>query len=129
MADAYIADTHGLLWFLAGSSRLSPAARTIFRAARAGEVTIYVPVIVVAEIIWVVQSGNVSTDLARLLATIRTHYQVIPLTLEDVSHLSDLPRSLEMHDRMIVWETLKRQATLVTRDETIRAVNVVPTVW
>lgn len=129
MVDVYVTDTHALLWFLAGSPRLSPAARDVFRAERAGRTTIYIPVIAVAELIWVVQAGHIKTDLFQILSTIREHYPVVALTMDDVSHLPDLSDQLEMHDRMIVWETLKRGATLITRDEVIRATNLVPTLW
>jgi hypothetical protein len=40
-----------------------------------------------------------------------------------------LPGNLEMHDQMVVRETMKHNATLITRDETIRAANVVKTLW
>jgi PIN domain nuclease of toxin-antitoxin system len=129
MADVYVTDTHGLLWFLAGSTRLSEKARQVFREAQAGQATIYVPVITVAEMIWVVKAGRLQTDLNKLLATVRAHYTVIPLAIDDVIQLPMLPDNLEMHDQMIVWETMKHNATLITRDETIRAANVVKTLW
>jgi PIN domain nuclease of toxin-antitoxin system len=59
----FVPDTHALLWFLAGSSRLSPAANEIFRQEKAKEVTMYVPAIVVAETIWVVRAGRIQVDL------------------------------------------------------------------
>jgi PIN domain nuclease of toxin-antitoxin system len=129
MADVYVTDTHGLLWFLAGSTRLSEKARQVFREAQAGQATIYVPVITVAEMIWVVKAGRLQTDLNKLLATVRAHYTVIPLAIDDVIQLPMLPDNLEMHDQMIVWETMKHNATLITCDETIRAANVVKTLW
>ena len=129
MDQIYAADTHGLLWFLAGSSRLSDAAREIFRANRDGKAIIYVPVIAVAEVLWVIRANRVQVDVSEILATIQSNYPVVPLTLEDVTHLPELPDELEMHDRMIVWEAMKRKATLITCDEVIQAAKVVPTIW
>jgi PIN domain nuclease of toxin-antitoxin system len=125
----YVPDTHALLWFLAGSSRLGSEASHIFRQERLKEVTIYVPAIVVAEIIWVVKAGRIQVDLQELLTTIRTHYTVTPFALDDVLNLTALPELLTIHDAMIVWEAKKRDATLITKDEVIVKAQVVPTMW
>ncbi|MCP4418630.1 MAG: type II toxin-antitoxin system VapC family toxin [Chloroflexi bacterium] len=127
--SVYVPDTHALLWFLAGSSRLGEQARAVFKQERAKEATMYVPAIVVAEIIWVVNAGRIRINLQQLLATIRTHYTVTPFSLDDILQLATLPKTLTIHDAMIVWEAKKRDATLITRDETIIAANVVPILW
>lgn len=89
----------------------------------------YVPAIVVAEIIWVVSAGRIQVNLQKLLATIRAHYTVTPFTLDDAIQLATFPNTLTIHDAMIVWEAKKRNATLITRDETITNAQVVPTFW
>ena len=35
----HLADTHALLWYLAGSSRLSGAAKQVFEQAKTGQAT------------------------------------------------------------------------------------------
>lgn len=129
MDNIYVADTHALLWFLAGSQRLSEPAREIFRAGQAGNALVYVPVIAVAEIVWVIRANRIRADVKQVLDTIHSNYEVVPLVFDDITHLTELPDQLEMHDRLIVWETMKRQATLITRDEVICAAKVVPTIW
>lgn len=47
----YVADTHSLVWYLGSPDRLGPLARRAFAEANAGRARIYVPVIVLAEII------------------------------------------------------------------------------
>jgi len=89
----------------------------------------YVPAIVVAEIIWVVKAGRIQVDLQQLLTTIRTYYTVTPFALDDVLQLASFPDTLTIHDAMIVWEAKKRDATLITRDKIIIGANVVPTIW
>jgi PIN domain nuclease of toxin-antitoxin system len=125
----FVPDTHALLWFLAGSSRLSPAANEIFRQEKAKEVTMYVPAIVVAETIWVVRAGRIQVDLQQHLATIHAQYIVSPFTLDDAIQLATLPDTLTIHDAMIVWEAKKRNTTLITRDEIITNAQIVPTLW
>jgi predicted nucleic acid-binding protein len=54
----YIADTHALLWHLYGPQRLGKAARQVFSEADAGQACVYVPAVVVAEGLMVIQKGR-----------------------------------------------------------------------
>lgn len=66
----YVADTHALLWYLADSPRLSSAAKQTFNQAEAGQATVVVPAIVLAELIWTILKGRISVDLRQVLATV-----------------------------------------------------------
>jgi PIN domain nuclease of toxin-antitoxin system len=125
----YIADTHALLWYLADSPRLSAAAKKAFDEAKTGRVTVVVPAIVLAELIWTILKGRINVDLKRVLATVQKHYTITPLEPADVLKLPDLSPIPEMHDRMIVAEALRRGASLITRDEVIIKSGLVPVIW
>lgn len=125
----YVADTHALLWYLADSPHLSAAAKRVFEEAKTGEAAVIVPAIVLAELIWIVQKGRISVDLKRVLATVQKHYTITPLEPVDVLAIPDLFVIPEMHDRMIVAETQRRRASLITRDEDIARSGLVPIVW
>jgi len=129
MTPTYVADTHALLWYLADSPRLGSDARSVFKQAQSGQAKVIVPAIVLAEAIWVVQKGRVGTDVQRVITTIREHYRITPLEPSDVLRLPDLMGVPEMHDRLIVAETLRRSASLITRDEQIISSGIVPVVW
>jgi len=125
----HLADTHALLWYLAGSSRLSGAAKQVFEQAKTGQATVIVPAIVLAELIWIVLKGRISVDLQRVLATVQKHYVTTPLELSDVLSLPALSSIPEMHDRLIVAEALRRHATLITKDENIAKSGLISVIW
>jgi PIN domain nuclease of toxin-antitoxin system len=97
----------------------------------AGQATIILPVIVLAEIIFAVERGRVRADVRKIIRRIRSlrYFRVVPLRLTTILRLQTLTEIPEMHDRIIVAETLLRKGTLITRDATITTSGVVPTVW
>jgi len=133
MADrpVYVTDTHSLLWYLHNPKRLGPAAATAFGQVAANEADLIVPVIVIAEIIYVLQAGKVTVDFESVLARLQAspNVAIAPLTLEHALALRTLTAVPEMHDRMVVAEAHLRNAALITRDQTITASSLVPVVW
>jgi len=125
----YIADTHALLWYLADSPRLSPAAKRVFDQAKAEQATVIIPAIVLAELIWTILKGHLAVDLRQVLATVQKHYTTTPLEPSDVLKLPALPSIPEMHDRLIVAEALRRHASLITKDEVITKSGLVSVIW
>ena len=133
MADrpVYVTDTHSLLWYLHNPKRLGPAAATAFGQVAANEADLIVPVIVIAEIIYVLQAGKVTVDFESVLTRLQAspNVAIAPLTLEHALALRTLTAVPEMHDRMVVAEAHLRNAALITRDQTITASSLVPVVW
>ena len=133
MADrpVYVTDTHSLLWYLHNPKHLSPAAATAFGQVAANEADLIVPVIVIAEIIYVLQAGKVTVDFESVLTRLQAspNVAIAPLTLEHALALRTLTAVPEMHDRMVVAEAHLRNAALITRDQTITASSLVPVVW
>lgn len=64
-----------------------------------------------------------------MLATVQKHYTVSPLEPVDVLKIPNLASIPEMHDRLIVAETLRRGATLITKDKHIITSGVVTVIW
>ena len=133
MADrpVYVTDTHSLLWYLHNPKRLGPAAAMAFGQVAANEADLIVPVIVIAEIIYVLQAGKVTVDFESVLTRLQAspNVAIAPLTLEHALALRTLTAVPEMHDRMVVAEAHLRNAALITRDQTITASSLVPVVW
>ncbi|MEQ8536934.1 MAG: PIN domain-containing protein [Coleofasciculus sp. D1-CHI-01] len=61
--DTYVVDTHVLVWFLTEDKRLSPMADQILTQAEAGEVQIFVPTLVLAEITHIAQKNRVAVTI------------------------------------------------------------------
>jgi len=133
MADrpTYVTDTHSLLWYLQNPKRLGPEATRAFEQVAANEADLIVPVIVVAEIIYVLQTGRVSANFEDILARLQAspNVEIPALTLERALDLRTLIAVPEMHDRLIVAEAHARNATLITQDQAITASGLVQTVW
>ena len=127
----YVTDTHSLLWYLHNPKRLGTAAATAFEQVASDEADLIVPVIVIAEIVYILQAGKVDADFDEILADLQNNLNIaiVPLTLERVLDLRELTGVPEMHDRMIAAEAQAFNAILITRDEKIQESEVVPTVW
>ena len=127
----YVADTHSLIWHFARPHQLGPHARAAFAEVDSGAARLYIPVIVLAELIFVVEAGRVSIDIETTLTQLAAipNVEIVPLSSARVLELTGLSAIPEMHDRMIVAEALALGASLVTRDQIITASGLVPVVW
>lgn len=140
----YTTDTHALLWHLqSGGSRragrrtgrLSPRVRRIFAAADAGEDVILIPSIVLVELVFLSERGAIPTVLVdRLLSDLGAapeNYRVVPLDLDVVNHLREIPAASvpEMPDRVIAATARATQTRLISRDERLASAAGVAVVW
>ncbi len=131
----YITDAHALLWHLYWPQRLGSAAQRVFSDADAGQVCIYVPAVVVAEVIMVVQRGRLpGASLDHLLLHLRAmaasdNYPLSPLLPETVIASHQYTTIPDIFDRLIVTEAISRGVPLVTRDPVIRQSGLISTVW
>jgi PIN domain nuclease of toxin-antitoxin system len=129
--NTYVADTHSLVWYLGTPARLGPLARDAFAEAASGRARVIIPVIVLAEIIFAVERGRIRADVRQIIRRIRSvaYLRVSPLRLATILRLQTLRQIPEMHDRILVAETLVRKGSIITRDEAITNSGVVVTVW
>ncbi len=134
MADAkpvYIADTHSLVWYFYAPKRLPPMAAGAFAAIASGQARLIVPVIVLAELIWIAQKGRINVDIDDVIRRLQASFQVEirPLEFSRVLNLRRYTAVTEMHDRLIVAEAAAQGASLITSDEEITGASLVPCVW
>ena len=131
----YITDAHALLWHLYWPQRVGRAAQRVFSDADAGQVSIYVPAVVVAEAIMVLQKGRLpGASLDHLLPHLRAmaasdNYPLLPLLPETVIASHEHTIIPDIFDRLIVTETISRGVPLVTRDPVIQQSGLVSTIW
>ena len=127
----YVVDTHALIFYLGAPVRLGSAACRAFAEAVAGQAEIIVPVVVLAELVFAVERGRVQLDIPRLITQMQAlpYFRIVLLTLARVLDLRTTTGIPELHDRMIVCETLVHNGTLITRDARVRHSDVVPTIW
>jgi len=127
----YVADTHALLWYLAGSPQLSAAARAAFDEAASGTSEVVVPAIVIAELIVLAEKRRGTIDLSPIVAALKTQpgFRLTALTPETALRIQSLATLADIHDRLIVAEALERRASIITRDRSIASSGLAPVVW
>lgn len=131
--STFVADTHSLLWYLFSPDRLGSGALETFETIQ-GEDLLVIPAVVVAEMVMVVERRRIQATLDELktvLASLEREAVCFfsPLFAKDVIGSSRLVEIPDIFDRLIVFEALKRNATLITRDLLITQTGLVPTVW
>ena len=127
----YLADTHSLIWYFVRPDRLEPGAAAAFAEVAAGAAMMYIPVIVLAELVMVIESGRVVADFDSVLRRLQdiSNIKIIDLGVERVLDLRGLKQIPDIHDRMIVAEAIAYNSTLITRDQIITASGCVPVIW
>ncbi len=127
----YVSDAHSLLWYLYDSARLSSTARAIFKQAEAGQVMILIPLIVLAEIVFVAEKKRHPADLDKIMEAIENNagLEIILPNINSIWCLRDQTAVFEMHDRLIVCEALAQGAKVISKDKNIEAAGVVEAVW
>jgi len=131
----YVTDTHALYWHLTESSRLSKTVSEIFQQADAGLHRIFVPGIILIEVVYLIEKGRVSETsfetIIKLLNTPDGSYHIAPLDENTARAMFSVPRSgiPDMPDRIIVATAKSLKLPLITRDEKIIRAKVVPTLW
>ena len=126
----YVTDTMALVLHLEGR-KSSENVRQIFEAADSGEITVHIPTIVFAEILYLSEKGRIRlklSDLQKHLASF-SNYKQIPLSFEIVQNaqkISDIP---ELHDRLISSTANFVNLELITNDPKMQNSAFVKTIW
>ena len=109
-------DSHALLWYLSKNPKLTAKARDCLdRSSR-----IMVSTIVLLELLYILQKFGQERKFKNLLNSLSSEkYLVYPVDLALVRDCAKLPKSLEMHDRLIVTTAKIFNVPLITKDKQI----------
>jgi PIN domain nuclease of toxin-antitoxin system len=126
----YVTDTHPIVWYFTDDPRLSRHALEVFEKTIREEVII-IPIIVLAEIMYISNKGKITLTFAETLQKINSYenFIVVPLDLEILKVVEKIKLNLEMHDKLIVATTLYYNASLITRDPLITKSGACTTIW
>lgn len=130
----YIVDTHALIWFLEGNSRLGTAAKQVLENQ---ESKLILPAIALAEAAFIVERGKTSIPSVNDLHTAVNgdrRIVVYPLDRAIIEITNTLLSINEMHDRQIVATAIilknnGEQVGVLTCDRNITTSGVVPIIW
>lgn len=124
----YVTDTHALVWYIIG--KLHDKVDAVFKSAEAGEATIFIPTIVLAECLYLVENEKIKLDFDDLLGRIEMSRNFIPASFNfQVMKLLPETGLKELHDRIIVATAKILNAKLITKDRKIRDSGIVEIVW
>jgi PIN domain nuclease of toxin-antitoxin system len=127
----YVLDTHAVVWFLEGSSRLSAAAQSAM-SDPASELV--VPTIVLVEIQFLYAKKRATVDLAAVRSELISVRNAVVYPL-DAQVVSVTPTSLNIHDAIIVAtaivyrDVLKQGVEIITKDHEIAPSGLIATLW
>lgn len=130
----YVIDTHALIWFLEGNSRLGANAKAVLSHS---DSQLVIPATTLAEAVWIVERGRTSIPSGKdVIAAVESDYRVLiyPLDKEIIEMTMSLSSINEMHDRQIAATALVLASKgdmvqLLTCDQNITASGLVPIVW
>jgi PIN domain nuclease of toxin-antitoxin system len=111
--------------------RMSERVKKIFNDAETGNATIFIPAMVMAEILYLTERGRISISLNDIDEYIQSHPNCREFSLsftgiEKAMEISDIP---ELHDRLIAGAASLLGVPLITNDPVIAASQFVKTVW
>ena len=129
--NLYLADTHALFWYFIASPLLGAQAQAAFDEGKQGQVLIYIPAIVLAELYFLNEKKQRPIDYSATFALLIQSAQFVLLPFEPIDTLEFHRDNVvtDIHDRIIVGIARRVNATLLTRDGQITGSGVVTTVW
>ena len=125
----YVCDTHALVWYLTGSSSLSQRAKDIMLRAERGNEQIFVPTIVLAELLTIAEKKRASVDVNSVLDVLgrAVGFLVTSFDYRVFIEMISLDGDLELHDRVVAATSQILNAPVITMDPKIS--GKVPVVW
>ena len=127
----FVADTHALLWWFIDSPRMSSRASEIFEKCEKGENVIFIPSIVIAELLSIFDKKRISFNFKNLLKKIHTseNFVLIALDYPILQKMVALKEVPELHDKIIVSTAKCLNLPIITKDKTLQKLPSIKTIW
>ena len=127
----YITDTTGLIRHLGKSKKLGKNARKIFEEADRGGCVVFIPVMVLMEILYLSEKNRISTTLPDVTQLVQnsTNYRIYPITGEVVLKAKEITDIPELHDRIIAATAVLLGCSLISKDGVIGKSAFLKTIW
>jgi PIN domain nuclease of toxin-antitoxin system len=121
MTDLCVVDTHVLVWYFTGSTRLKPVLREKIDQIRNHNGRLLIPTIVLAEALDIFEKGRVEFDFAEMYRLIREEpeFEIISFSPEIFDTVMQVRNIPELHDRIIVATARFYNAGVLTKDRVI----------
>jgi len=118
----YVTDTHTFLWYLTNSPKLSRKARAVFDSCDQGKVIIIIPAIVLLECIDIFDKKKIDLDFEDIVSKIlqASNFIFSEINWSLVLEVNKVKGLRDLHDRVIVATARVFDASLISRDKTIK---------
>ncbi|MBI5305546.1 MAG: PIN domain-containing protein [Chloroflexi bacterium] len=129
-ANEFVADTVALVLRLE-ERKMGANAESVFERVESSQATIYIPAMVLAEILYLSEKRRIVTSLDTVRDYMRRYpnCQEQPMNfavMRSASEITDIP---ELHDRLIAATARSFDLELITDDSVIQASAYVKTIW
>ena len=126
-----VSDTHLLFWQLTATPRLGAKAKTAFDTVAAGDATIIVPVIVLADLYFLNEKAGqpVYFNATWRRLELSPQFVLAPMAPKDVLDFAVDVAVPEMHDRIVAGLARRLGVACLTRDEALIGSARIDTVW
>lgn len=122
-------DTHPLIWYFTGQKTLSSKAREIIDRVFSQKTDCFISSIVLLEAFHLSLKKR-DFVFAKFLRSLRLpNIIVVPLDKIVLSSCYRLPANLDIHDRVISATSIANGSVLVTKDQALRKIKSVKTLW
>lgn len=131
MIANYVVDTHALYWYFTGHKNLSPKAKRVFQRAAQGEVTLWIPTIVLAEIYYLLAKQKKDYLYSELFSHLQdtAQFNFGHFEAKDILSFAEFASIPEMHDRIIAVLSNNLSATCITKDKEMMQSDLLRTLW
>jgi len=121
--NLYVLDTHVLIWYFIGNSRLSEELKDLIDGCRQRSGRLLVPTIVLAEALNIAEKGKVALDFAELYRLVQSEseFEIVGFGSEVFEKTMQIQDVREIHDRIITATASYYGAGVLTQDKIIRA--------
>jgi PIN domain nuclease of toxin-antitoxin system len=129
-----VADTHAVIWYLAGDTRLSATARHFMDSAANNGDEIAVAAITLVEMVYLLEKGRISpqsfSQLAEELGDPDSMFVEVTVDLKIARavsrvHVNQVP---DMPDRIVAATALQHNVPVISRDGKIQ-LSSIKTIW
>lgn len=127
--DKYSLDTHAIVWYLLKDKKLSKLAENSVRQVFNKKAIGIVSVMVLLELYYVSLKDK-RFDFPKTIEIMKvTNIKIINFDMRILSKAVELPRGLDIHDRIIVATSIITNSQLITRDGVLRNLFPNETIW
>ncbi|MEW6771743.1 MAG: PIN domain-containing protein [Bacillota bacterium] len=115
----YILDTHVLIWYFTGNSRLKPEIKECIDETRNRGGRLLIPTIVLAEALDIAEKNRVDFAAMYRLIQEKPEFEIISFGPEIFEETMRIERISEIHDRIIAASAKFYGAGVLTKDRII----------